>query len=508
MSLEAGLAAYNAGRHAEAARLLAAPARTDPQAALFLIHALSACGRRKAADAALKRALKEHPDDAALRHGLLLGLAGRRAAEGRWDEARSAYAAALAQRPEDAGARLGFVQACLACGRPAEAARAAAGLTLPPRPAESLALALLNAGLRRAAVGLLERAEPRDAALARLLGETLRRAGRRKEAAVWLTRAAAPGHKPNRDRYAALLLLRRFDDAFREGRRIAAAGDSEDFYHLMNPFRQTLFRSPPPGLEADLARAARRAPNDPWPVMLRLGLLSLAGKTTKALEDARRLRAVAGRAGWMRYLCGHLTLQTTGERALARADFAAALASAPGLWRAEAYLAELALCAGDRRALSRMAGLVARLRGLERAEARAWRGAMLLWLGRAKEAERELDRAVAEGAPFAQAWRGAARVLGGRPNEGLADLDASLARSAPEEEALVWRAEAYRALGDRRRALADVAAALKVNPRSVWAPIVGEALSKEGSCARALLRRAKGVRRSSAYLDALWSRVP
>ena len=165
MSADAGLAAYNAGRHALAARLLAGPARTDPKAALFLIHALQACGRAEAAKKALERALKEHPHDAALRHGLLLGLAARRAAEGLWDEARQAYSAALAQRPDDAGARLGLVQAFLACGRPQEAASAAATLALPARPAESLALNLLNAGLRTTALCVLERAEPRDAAL-------------------------------------------------------------------------------------------------------------------------------------------------------------------------------------------------------------------------------------------------------------------------------------------------------------------------------------------------------
>jgi hypothetical protein len=122
--------------------------------------------------------------------------------------------------------------------------------------------------------------------------------------------------------------------------------------------------------------------------------------------------------------------------------------------------------------------------------------------------------------------------LGGRAREGLADLDATLGGRAPEEEALVWRAEAWRALGQPARARAALAAALGANPRSDWArlclcrldfeagrpaaaaarladvrPGLRARLGLSGPLDAAALagafRRAKGLRRSAAYLDRL-----
>lgn len=565
--LTPGLAAFNAGRFAYAAEAFGPAARSgDPRAVVFLAHALAALKRGPRALSLLAAAARRHPRDvglrvaradmlraagrheealaaylraAALPAGATLGWRGAGAclsALRRWDESAAAWRKALAADSKDAVARAGLAEVLFAAGDVAQAAGHVA-LLERPRPGllaatvRALAVSGRHAEARRV-LARARRAAPSDPGPQRLMGEMLSIGPRRKAAAAWLARAAAPGPEPSVDRYAAMVLLGRGRKAAAEGRRLAAVAKCQaDYDQLFNPMALTLSWRAPRGLSERLGRADGA---DPWPAMFRLSLNSMGGVPADAAPHGRRLRELAGSAPWMRYLCGHLELQTTGDTALAESDFRAALAAAPAMWKAEAYVAEMALCRGrTREAWERMSRLTGRLLGAERADARAWYGAMLLWMGRAREAQRELVAAASGGAQFGRGWLGAARVLAGRPREGLADLDATLRGKAPEEEALVWRAEAWSALGNYGRARADLAAALKVNPRSDWARLVlcrldWEAGRPEAAAGRlsgvrpGLLARlrltgagltgpalarafrlARGLRRSAAYLDAL-----
>lgn len=564
--LTQGLSAFNAGRFAEAEALFAPAEKAgDPRAASFRAHALYAAGRPARALALISAAARRHPRDAgvmvaradllraagrheealadyrraaALPAGASLGWRGAGACLSfmrRWDESAAAWRKALAADEKDAVARAGLAEVLFAAGDILEAAGHVA-LLERPRPgllaATVRALAISGqAAAARRVLARARRAAPEDPAPQRLMGEMLSIGPRRSAAAAWLARAAVPGPEPSVDRYAALLLLGRGRKAAEEGRRLKAVARCQaDYDQLFNPMALTLAWRAPRGLSARLGRADGR---DPWPAMFRLSLHSMGGVPADGAPHSRRLRELADGEPWMRYLCGHLELQTTGDTALAEADFRAALASAPSMWKAEAYVAEMALCRGRaREAWERMDRLTKRLVGPERADARAWYGAMLLWTGRAPEAERELVAAAAGGAQFGRGWLGASRVLQGQFRDALADLDGTLEGKTPEEEALLWRAEAWCGLGKPARARADLAAALKVNPRSDWARLVLCRLDWEdgrkesaadriegvrpglksrlglsgpltGPAIARAFKRAKGLRRSAAYLDAL-----
>ncbi|TBR17425.1 hypothetical protein EPO15_16970, partial [bacterium] len=80
--LSAGLAAFNAGRFAEAAALFAPAARAgDPRAAAFEAHALAAAGRPGRALSLIDAAARRHPRDA----GVLVARADLLRAAGRHD---------------------------------------------------------------------------------------------------------------------------------------------------------------------------------------------------------------------------------------------------------------------------------------------------------------------------------------------------------------------------------------------------------------------------------------
>jgi tetratricopeptide (TPR) repeat protein len=121
-------------------------------------------------------------------------------------------------------------------------------------------------------------------------------------------------------------------------------------------------------------------------------------------------------------------------------------------WSALCYKAEALLCLGERKpALAAFDEAIARALRLdnprEAADARAWKGECLLWLGRYAEAERLLEVAAKGDAPYAQCWRGAALYKLGRPREALESIDRGLALYDRDLEAYAWKGEILRRLG-------------------------------------------------------------
>lgn len=205
----------------------------------------------------------------------------------------------------------------------------------------------------------------------------------------------------------------------------------------------------------------------------------------EGLEDIRRLeRWSVKRYGWMRYWTCRLFYPDRDFQAAAR-QLKIALRCRPVNWWAHGTLAELYVC------LKKPAAAV---RELERARRRApeneagdvlaWRGCIDLWLGRYRQALKELEEACALNAQHAYCWRGAATLLLGKPREALELLDRTVAMLPSDEEAYVWRGEARRLLGRHREALED----LSRRPVSLWALV-------NGALARGALKDEAGMRR-------------
>jgi len=190
-------------------------------------------------------------------------------------------------------------------------------------------------------------------------------------------------------------------------------------------------------------------------------------------------------------------------------------------WSAHGRLAEALLCAGDAPAALKLMGrTIGRLEGKPRAQARAWRGLLRLWIGDYRGALSDLDAR----ARYAPCWRGAALLKLGRAREAVRELNRSLTRDPWDREALTWRGEARRILGQPRLAIRDFDAALRMGRGNFWAA-ASRALAQRAAGDRrgfptevrrifrvanspdaveARLRSARGVRRVESYLFPVW----
>lgn len=365
-------------------------------------------------------------------------------------------------------------------------------------PLTERGIALFNAGRLEEAERCFAAAGRRDfLELARR--ERERRALREAQAAEARRLAAMA-------RVRADLLAGRFGAAFSACEELARTRDQETLEHLMFPLMEVPDRElrARPGLAAGLAAHARRNPRSRWPALVRAYLFHRLATGEQAVAEAEKLAD----AGWMRFLLGKLLLHVRRDYARAEREFAAAAQDAPGLMMARAYVAETLLCRGrTARALSILRSLADSFEGRIGADARAWRGEVLLWLGRYREAVRELDRAAAAGARFARGWRGAALSKLGRLEEALADLDAALAEHPDDQEMLTWRGETLRRLGRRKESLRDLDAALRMPLGSPWAAANRALLLGEGDpqAHEALLRAGRGIRRADPYLEPIWA---
>ncbi len=147
--------------------------------------------------------------------------------------------------------------------------------------------------------------------------------------------------------------------------------------------------------------------------------------------------------------------------------FRAAAAAWPASEQACGKLAETMFCAGKREAaLKLLAGKQALILS---PGFRAWRGQLLLFRGRYKEAVEELRRPIASGNALGWCWRGAALFKLGSCGPALSDLNTAVRINPDDLEARVWRAELLRARKENKLALEDLVRTLSIMPAHPWA---------------------------------------
>ena len=253
-------------------------------------------------------------------------------------------------------------------------------------------------------------------------------------------------------------------------------------------------------------RSLRGVKDDPW---RRYWAGALLGGQESLREFSALARFSRARYGWMFFKAGCGALMV-GKPALAERWLGACLRHPASDWRAHAYLGEALACRGEKAAaLRELERAVAAAPASDQGKALAWQGGVDLWLGRYALARRRLERAIALGGQHAHCWLGGAWLTLGRPRRALAVLDKTLKMFPQDLEAHVWRAEAKRALGDRRGALKDLAAA----PAGVWPAVLGalcrgELGDKAGAAAqyRKIPARVLSFARRGAWLGAAAAR--
>ncbi|MDX6768714.1 MAG: tetratricopeptide repeat protein [Elusimicrobiota bacterium] len=182
---------------------------------------------------------------------------------------------------------------------------------------------------------------------------------------------------------------------------------------------------------------------------------------------ARLSRLEPARYGWMG-LEDAKDLMSKGALRAALPRLRAAVASTePGLWLAQCLHGEARVILGEVEAgLEDFDAALALAEGPSRGDVTAWKGEMLLWLGRDAEAAALLEEGARLGGQYAHAWLGGALLRLGRAEEALARLDHAVALSPRDAEARTWRCEALRALGRPREALAAADEALALDAAS------------------------------------------
>jgi len=273
--------------------------------------------------------------------------------------------------------------------------------------------------------------------------------------------------------------LGRFSSGFRAADRWMAGATYERLEGLLGVFEAL-------GAEERFLRGLRRLrkgrPAGPWPRFVRVFLLYRYGLKGESVDGLLRGLRVDGGRDWMRFVLAKVRLHFHCDYAGAEADFVSALESVPALWHARAYTAEVALCRGDKaRCFEMMDALVRGLGGIRAEEARAWRGEMYLWLGRRREAVRDLSQAARGNAPMARCWLGAVYYRLGEPERGLKELNVVLKENAGDLEAMMWRGEVLRVLGRDAAARKDLESVLAREPNYFWAEAnLGLILASQG----------------------------
>lgn len=323
------------------------------------------------------------------------------------------------------------------------------------------------------------------------LGEILLLQGKVSEMFALLRRAgepSAPGEgvpygREGASRWQTAVMNYRRQAAllnFAEAARIAESlldvtNDYECVKNLPKPFlvdQFDLHPAPRSYKKASLAaarRVLRESPDLPWGVLYRLMLHKIFQSRGKeypeASSDRRRLESFCrGRYGWLG--------QALGVRSLCDGDFrkamdffkTAAEACSPLDWVSACYRAEAMACDGRAgEALREFAQVLSRARPECRGAVLAWKGEILLWIGRSQQALRCFNEALRLGALYAHGWKGGALVRLGRWTSALQELDRAIALQPNDLESRLWKVEALFRLGKYARALRELKAAEPLN---------------------------------------------
>ena len=146
---------------------------------------------------------------------------------------------------------------------------------------------------------------------------------------------------------------------------------------------------------------------------------------------------------------------------------------------AQCRLAEALLCSGSEK---KAFALFAAARSASPDEVSAWKGEMLLILGRYAEALRALSCP----GSMAPTWRCAAKLRLGRQEEALKELGGLVKNRITDREAALWHAYALLLAGEFEKADSAISSLLDAAPDYFWAHFVAAALRSGGEKGRAL----------------------
>ena len=341
---------------------------------------------------------------------------------------------------------------------------------------------LLRAGRIKEAAALLRKAaaEGIDVETGFLnLGRIWRALGSREGASRAYRKSAGHNCSAALDAFSMLLCDRRFTEAFELAETLldSLPGGGAAAHLFLWPWWRSIQRGV---LQMEFCKGELKALDAarkderfrPWYSYCRAILMSTSAKSEAALaeQDALLPSFSSSRYVWMRQAFV-LIRQSLGDLDGVVRECKAILAPLPLNWWARCRLAETYLVQGHTsKGMREFERAEATGYALAKREALTWHGEALLWIGRYRKALRKLDEAVSFGATtFVHGWRGAALTLLGRHPEAVKALDLALELDPRDREALVWRGEAKRMMGLHQDALQDLTAVVKLDPGYAWA---------------------------------------
>ena len=290
-------------------------------------------------------------------------------------------------------------------------------------------------------------------------------------------------HRPWRfgvDVIAQALLGGDLQQAFTHAERTLDLGlfSEEDIRRLTFPFGDPLVRGDRPRWQTVVDELDSWAnPTDGFVWARFYGLALRQALDPEACDDASIdavSAAARGRYAWMRWLTGIVLLRRARWEEAA-GELAGVAKVFPQMVTAICSLSEAMIGLGRTKEALRILEAARPSGPLQRAAWWAWKGEILLWLGRYAEALECLEQA--GGYDLAFCWRGAAALLLGRPDKARQALDEALLRMPNDVEARTWRSESWRLCGNHREAMGDADRVLALSPGNVFA-LTNRALAK------------------------------
>ncbi|MEK7383683.1 MAG: tetratricopeptide repeat protein [Elusimicrobiota bacterium] len=287
-------------------------------------------------------------------------------------------------------------------------------------------------------------------------------------------------------------------------------------------------------LDQALTRDGREAVLLGWRSYCRAILLIETHRYADAADEYHNLRRLRSRRHYWMHQPFVRVFLLSGDCASAAAVARHVLKYDHGAWDVHCRQGEALIVAGRTAEGLRQFSMAEAASGRSKADALAWHGEALLWVGRYRQALEKLNEAVSAGnAGYAFSWRGAARLKLGDLEGAVADLDEALARQTTDIEAHVWRGEALRLMRRYADAVADCDRAVALDANCWWGYInralakhalgdepglrddflrvpalatapIGKSAREQVEILESCLEKAKGLRRWESYLEPLW----